>query len=314
MDIVKGSIPPNAVLAIGKFEGLHLGHQALLREVKNRAKAIGAKSAVMVFEPHPYVFFVDPAYKPLFTHNERSHIFEGLGIDYLVYFPFDREFAAMPPADFCRLLFTDCKHVMVGENYKFGSRRTGDVALMRREAEAYGAQVQTVSMEKIPAQNIGTEGMAPQAISTSHIRGLLSAGGIAEANALLGYPFFIMEKTAKGKQLGRTIGFPTLNIYPAEDKFLPADGVYDTNTVIDGKNYRGITNIGLRPTVNSESKVRSVETHLFDYPFGDRELYDTPIKVELTKFIRPEQQFTSLDELKAQLAKDILLTKEAWQA
>ena len=281
----------SCVLAIGKFEGIHLGHHALLAEVVRQAKSMGLFSAALVFEPHPYIYFNDAMYKPMFTNKERDELLTNIGVEHIFYCQFDSSFAALSPQDFCKKIFLEynAKHVIVGENYRFGKNRSGDTLLLQSEALKYDASVQTVSLE--------------QQISTSNIRKFIMECNIGEAARQLGFPFFITGIVTQGKQLGRTIGFPTLNVYPSDEKFLPPDGVYATNTIINGKNFRGITNIGLRPTVKSDTTVRSVETYLTDYSGAD--LYGEYIKVELLDFIRPELKFNSLDELKIQIAEDV---------
>jgi len=284
------------VLTIGKFEGIHLGHQALLAQVVNMAKSLGLASAAMVFEPHPYIFFGNTSYKPLFTNNERNHLLLATGLEHIISTQFDESFATLSPRDFSKKIFAEhnAKLVIVGENYRFGKNRAGDIDFLRKEADTHKAQVQTV----LPVSFCRCE-----PISTSTIRKLLSQNNLSEANRQLGFPFFIIGTVTRGKQLGRTLNFPTINIYPTEEKFLPMDGVYATQTIINGEKYNGVTNIGLRPTVDNSGSVRSVETHLFNYT---KDLYDQHVKTELLEFIRPEQRFNSLDELKAQIALDAL--------
>lgn len=285
----------NCVLTIGKFEGLHLGHQALIQKTVHHANLLGISSAIMIFSPHPNIYFGDTGYKPLFTADEHAHILDSMGINHAFAYPFDEKLTNLLPKDFCNIIFTDfkAKMVIVGENFRFGKNRIGDIAFLKSEAASYNANIQ--ALPDITANETK--------ISTSQIRNFLANTKLKEACLQLGFPFFIMGTIAKGKQLGRTIGFPTLNIYPPEDKFLPLDGVYATHTTINGIKYRSITNIGLRPTVDSTTKIRSVETHLLNY--NGNGLYDKHCKVELLKFIRPEYRFNSLDELKAQIEKDI---------
>jgi len=292
------------VLTIGKFEGIHLGHQALLTQVVRRAESFKLASAAMVFEPHPYIFFGDTNYKPLFTKEERDHLLKITGINYIFNCLFNEQFAALPPKDFCKKIFADynAKFVIVGENYRFGKDRMGDIKFLCREAAAYNAEVEVI----LPVGSGQCE-----LISTSTIRKLLSQNNLPEANRQLGFPFFIMGIVTKGKQLGRTLNFPTINIYPTEEKFLPTDGVYATQTIISGEKFNGVTNIGLRPTVDNSGSVRSVETHLFNYT-GD--LYGQHIKTKLLEFIRPERRFNSIDELKAQVAADALLAQKLMQS
>lgn len=288
--------PTPCVLTIGKFEGIHLGHQALLAEVTRKAAAIGIASAAMVFDPHPRVLLQSLNYSPLFTSEEHDHILQTTGLNYLITYPFTKALAKMPPQDFCKVIFETykAKLVIVGENYNFGRDRTGDIALLRQEAAKYGAAVQIAPMAIAGASKI----------STSRIRGLLAESKIKEAQAQLGFHFFIMGTVSAGKKLGRTLGFPTLNIYPPQEKFLPPSGVYSTKVTFNETSYRGITNIGLRPTVNSTSNIKSIETNLPDYCGGS--LYGTHIKVELLDFIRPERKFYSVEELRIQIAKDVM--------
>ena len=318
-------LPGPSVLAVGKFECIHLGHRALIDEVvrlAQRGTALGSSaliSAMIVFEPHPYRVLVDPKYKPLFTGPEREFLARRLDIDYLLEYPFDREFAAMPPADFCRLLFEDLQGriIVVGEGYRFGHKREGTIDTLRQIARKYGAQVHVVAPRKgdmntrindiMPFSDLGAgehishlHNMSK--ISTSTIHGLLSQNKLTEAESLLGYPFFISGTVAPGRQLGRTIGFPTANLYPQEDKFLLTDGVYATRTILDGNRYKSITNIGVRPTIETTDAPRSVETHLLGYT--GVELYGKHIYVEFLSFIRPERRFESLEALKAQILAD----------
>jgi len=282
------------VLAIGKFESIHLGHRALINEATRLARQNGLDSAIMVLSPHPYTVLVDANYKPLFTEDERAYLLVNFGLDHVFVQPFDKGFAEIAPQDFCRKIFLDfrARVVVVGEGYSFGRNRAGDIALLRQEAKAFGAEVRVVPHCTA----------ADEAISTSQIRNLLLANKLPEAEQLLGFPFFAMGTTRQGRQLARTLGCPTLNLYPHPSKFLPADGVYATLTYIDDIPHSGLTNIGLRPTV-SQDNTRSVETHLLNVKMP--ELYGTRIKIEFLHFIRPEKKFASIDELKAQIKLDI---------
>ncbi|MCL2218069.1 MAG: riboflavin biosynthesis protein RibF [Defluviitaleaceae bacterium] len=288
------------VLAIGKFESIHRGHRALLGETVRRAKESGLASAVMVFEPHPFTVLGHSDYKPLFTQAERLYLFEECELEHVFTCPFDAEFAALSPAAFCKKLFCeyDAREIIVGEDYRFGQNREGTVETLRNEAAKYGAGVFVFRVMEANGQGI----------STSLIRKLLAGNRLPEAAQLLGFPFFAIGTTEKGRQLGRTLGFPTLNFYPDDKKFLPADGVYATRTFIRGVGLDSITNIGLRPTVSEPTglaKKRSVETHILNMPL-DFDLYGEFIKVEFLQFIRTERHFDSLDVLKNQIQEDIL--------
>jgi len=325
-------------LAMGKFESIHLGHRALINETVRLAKTTGLvktmkpeqdcsysdvgsavtytsgtasdvcsfPSALIVFEPHPYRVLSDPGYKPLFTTNERAHVLEGLGVDYLLEYPFDIGLAALPPSDFCHKLFKElsAKIIVVGEGYRFGHKRQGTADVLRHYANEYNATVHVIT-PRLAGNNVNPSDSPHdnQKISTSAIRALLSMSKLAEAESLLGYPFFIMGQTTPGRQLGRTIGFPTINLYPSDEKFLPPDGVYATSTIMDGRPYKGVTNVGKRPTVAEEDAPHSVETHLLDYS-GGGELYGKHIKTEFLHFIRPEKRFENLEALSAQILAD----------
>jgi len=287
------------ILAVGKFESIHIGHRALLRSTVHRAQEKGLKSAAMVFMPHPITVLGDSNYKPMFTETEREFLFTECGLDGVVVCQFDKDFAALSPGDFCKKLFCEynAREIVVGENYRFGRNREGTVETLRNEALKYGGEVFVFCLRE------NSDGAA---VSTSLIRNLIAESRLPEAEQLLGFPFFAMGISKKGRQLGRILGFPTINIYPDEKKFLPQDGVYSTKIVIQGEVLRGITNIGLRPTVNSGMERRSIETHILNMPgHFKKELYDEEVKVEFKKFIRPEQRFDSLDELKMQIAIDI---------
>jgi len=249
--INNGHVPQACVLAIGKFEGIHLGHQTLLAEVIRQAGVLGLASVAMVFDPHPYICLGDPWYKPLFSNNERNHLLEDdylfnnvleqttpLELDYLYYCPFDKNFASLPPKDFCKFLFVDCKAklVIVGENYRFGKNRVGDTILLKDEAKHYGATVQV-----LPIQNLHSD-----ILSTSTIRNLIAEGQLKKAQQLLGFPFFAMG-TVENENGALTIRIP-------DDKFLPPEGVYASNTIVTGAVLRSITRVGTQ-----------IETHIQDY-------------------------------------------------
>jgi len=288
-------LPGPCALAMGKFESIHMGHRALIDEMTGRAKEAGLPSVLMVFEPHPYRVLHDSGYKPLFSSNERAHLVEALGVDYLLEYPFDLKLSSLSAEGFCRQLYEwlQARIIVIGEKYRFGFKRGGNVDTLRHVGEKYKASVHEVAPKQMDKAS---------KISTSTIRGLLSENKLPQAESLLGYPFFIMGKVTPGRKLGRTIEFPTINLYPPEEKFLLADGVYATGTIVDGRQYKGITNIGLRPTVEGANAPRSVETYLLDFEGG--ELYGKNIKTEFLDFIRPEQRFESLEALKAQIARD----------
>ena len=336
------------ILTIGKFEGLHLGHQALLAEVTKLSKELKMPAAMMVFDPHPQVFFSNEIRPLLFTNNERAKILAGLGIDVVqsmrngldgvtsenakrafsgafvtrgrtdfelfhyrvITIPFDEHLANMHASDFCTKIFCElgAKMVIVGENYRFGKNRKGDVTLLQDESKKYGASVRTVS--PVTVVNDVCDSTSPTKISTFDIRQLVTAGEVQACAKLLGFRYHITGVTQKGRQLGRSIGFPTLNIYPAVDKLLPPHGVYATTVEIVGDTavemHKGITNVGVRPTVDDNATV-SVETNLLlmENSIFPANFYGKEITVHFDKFVRFEQRFDSIDELKAQIALDV---------
>ncbi|MCL2604740.1 MAG: riboflavin biosynthesis protein RibF [Defluviitaleaceae bacterium] len=302
MKILSGrELPEPCVLAVGKFESIHRGHQALIDQVTRTAKDSGIASAVVAFTPHPYRVLGDGGYKPLFTHNERAFLLERSGVDYLLEYPFDEALISTDPTAFGSILFErlHAHTIIVGEGYRFGHKREGTVQTLIRLAEHYGRNVglfkaYTDAMEDLP-------------VSTSSIRALLDGKNndnkpqLEGAAALLGFPFFTMGTVTPGRRLGRELGFPTLNLYPPTDKYLPRFGVYATRTIMESRVFDGITNIGLRPTVNNDETVPTVETHLFDF---NEDAYGREIRVEFLRFVREERRFDSLDELKNQICTD----------
>jgi riboflavin kinase/FMN adenylyltransferase len=330
-------MPSACVLTVGKFEGIHLGHQKLISEVVTKAKQLSVPSAVITFAPHPNVLFGRPDYKSLFTIEEREYILAGLGIDYLLVFPFDSAFAARTPEQFAELLFADlhARVIFVGEGFRYGSGQQGTEQTLRAEASRRGTQVITVPT--LDAGENGDKAAPPlcyrnscqetvqtaadwhqrrklesssflaHKISTSNIRVLLANRELTQAANVMGFPFFIMGTVAHGKRIGSRIGYPTVNILPPVDKLLPPDGVYATATFIGGARYASVTNVGLRPTVNEDTDKRTVESHLIGFG-GD--LYGAAIRTEFNNFIRPELKFNGIDELRERIAKDVEISAQ----
>lgn len=296
----------NCVLTVGKFEGIHGGHRALLGEVARRARAKNLAAVAAVFSPHPQKFLRDESYKPLFSPHERDEMILAQGIDSILALEFNAELASMPAKIFCEKIFGEfgAREIVVGENFRFGRGREGTIKILREAANSHGAEVCVV--KKISSSTDWK--IQSVDISTSKIRALLAACEFEKARALLGFPFFIRGEVTKGRQLGRVLGFPTLNLYPPADKFLPQNGVYETRTIFpDGVQMRGLTNIGVRPTVSDEAKI-SVETHI---PKLATELYGTQIKVEFLRFIRAERRFESESDLRNQIKTDIAVLQSA---
>ena len=280
-------------MAIGKFDGLHLGHRKLLSEIL-RQKEDGLKAAVFTFDPSPEVFFgMNPA-RELSTNEEKRDLFREIGIDILVEFPFNKETAAISPEDFVIDILCgrmNAKFGAAGTDLSFGSMGKGNFTMLSSLARHMGFE--TCKIDKIERNG--------KVISSTLIRELVEEGNMEEAAACLGAPYKITGKIVHGRALGRRIGIPTLNQMPPTDKLLPPFGVYYSEVKADGRIFKGITNIGIKPTVTNDNQV-TVETSLYDFS-GD--LYGETAEVSLLTFRRPEMRFSGVSELKKTMEKDI---------
>lgn len=286
-------IEEGTAVAIGKFDGLHLGHRKLLQEILKQ-KEDGLKAAVFTFDPSPEVFFGMNPSRELSTNEEKRELFRELGIDILVEFPFNKETAATSPEDFVIDILCgrmNAKFVAAGTDLSFGAKGKGNFALMSSLARHLGFEARKI--DKIERNG--------KVISSTLIRSLVEEGNMEEAAACLGAPYRITGKIVHGRALGRRIGIPTLNQLPPSDKLLPPFGVYYSEVRADGRIFKGMTNIGTKPTVTKESKV-TVETYLYNFS-GD--LYGETAEVGLLTFRRPEKQFSGIDELKSTMEEDI---------
>lgn len=285
---------PNLSLALGYFDGVHLGHQRVISSAVNFAKQNGNKSAVITFKDHPCCFFYGVCPKYILTRKDRLKHLEALGVDYVYILDFNANLCMLSAEDYLKNILIDNfapKSISTGFNHYFGSKKSGGVDLLSEKQSEYGY----VYCE-IPPQRVFSE-----TISSTAIRNSLSDGQIQNANEMLGYNFTISGKVIKGQQLGRKIGFRTANLlYPPELIVLPF-GVYSVIVNYSGKKYRGITNFGMRPTVSNANSC-SLETHILDF---NKDIYGEEISVSFLKMIRAERKFNSLDELKAQINLDI---------
>lgn len=291
----------NTCVTLGKFDGMHRGHQLLFRELL-RGKEKGLASVMFTFDYHPCNLFSDKEISLIYTEDEKRYLLEQKGPDILVSFPFTEETAAMEPEDFIEKVLIwklDAKVIVVGEDFRFGKNRRGTVAILSAYADKYGYEVK--AMKKLELDG--------KIISSSLIREKLSLGKIEYVNELMGYPYSIIGEVVHGRKIGRTLGLPTINILPSQQKLLPPNGVYFSKVNLGTRVYNGVTNIGYKPTVGAELK-RGVETYLFCF---NEYIYGKKVNVQLYTFERSELKFNSLDELNSQIQKDIMLGQEYFE-
>jgi riboflavin kinase/FMN adenylyltransferase len=284
-----------AIVTIGLFDGVHLGHIKILDRLKKIAQKERGETLVITFHPHPRLVLnkENTQINLLNSLSEKIKLLEKAGIDHLLIIPFTEKFSELTPNEFIGKILIEKihpSHVVVGYNHTFGKNAGGDFIDLRNFAIEKKFQV-----EEISAQKLGKV-----SISSSKIRLSLEKGEIEEANAMLGYPYFISGKVIRGQQLGKFLGFPTANIgLEDKNKLIPAKGVYACHVERNGKIYNGMANIGNRPTVNGSSL--TIEANIFDF---DEDIYYETISIHLIARIRDEKKFGSLDLLKKQLSED----------
>lgn len=302
MKIIQGSLEfelnSDAAVAIGKFDGMHLGHRKLLEAVLEKKKQ-GLLACVLTFDPSPAVFFGFSDGYELNTKEEKRVLFEKLGVDVLVEFPMRVETAKMSPKDFVEDILVKRMHtkwMIAGTDVSFGDKGAGDAKLLEQLSTVYDYELVTIDKVQYEGEDI----------SSTRIRKCLEKGQIDYVTRLLGVPYSISGTVIHGKALGRKMGMPTVNILPAKNKLMPPCGVYFSQVHMDGKVYPAISNIGYKPTVNKE-RVLGVETYLYDF---DEDIYEKEISVSLLSYKRPEKQFATIDDLKRQMEEDIRAGKE----
>ena len=281
------------IYALGFFDGVHLGHQALLQACRELADQHGYQAGVVTFTVHPDGLVAGNAPRLLNTTEDRRRLLLAYGMNEVIELPFDRQLMQMPWRDFIRMLRGapyNAVGLVCGNDFRFGYMGEGTALILQRYCKAAG-----MPWTVIPQQE--QNGIR---ISSTRIRELLEDGQLEQANRLLGHPHMLTGVVQTGKQLGRTIGFPTANLTFPEGVIVPKFGVYACNATFDGKVYAAITNVGSRPTVNGEGV--TAEAHILDF---DGDLYGKSVTLVFHKFLRPEKKFDSLEELKAQIAEDI---------
>jgi len=283
-----------SVVTIGTFDGVHIGHKKILERIIFNAKKLNCESVVLTFFPHPRMVLQDDYVVQLLnTANEKKILLEKTGIDNLIIHPFSQEFSRLTAKEFVKEILVNqlnIRKIIIGYDHSFGRNRSANINDLIEFGKEYGFEV-----EQISAQEINDN-----AVSSTKIRNAILEGNINLANNYLGYNYFFSGVVVKGKQLGRTIGFPTANIKINEDyKLIPKNGVYIVKSNYDKKIVFGLMNIGTRPTV--EGTNQTIEVFFLDF---DKAIYDESLTIEIIEFIRNEQKFDSLNDLKNQINED----------
>ncbi|HEX6916212.1 MAG TPA: bifunctional riboflavin kinase/FAD synthetase [Chitinophagaceae bacterium] len=292
----------NAIVTIGTFDGVHLGHQKIIRQMKAEAESNGGETVILTFHPHPrkIVSSVPGDIRLLTTLDERIRLLESSGIDHLVVVPFDNRFSNLSAEDFITEFLYKSFHphtLIIGYDHRFGKGRKGDYHLMDEFGSRLGFRVREIN-EELQNEVI---------VSSTRIRQALLERDVNTANSFLGYHYFFSGTVVEGNKLGRTIGYPTANLHvESEEKLIPADGIYACEVRIDNRPsvLKGMMYIGNRPVI--DGKHRTIEVNIFDF---DEDIYGDTLEVRMHDYIRGDIPLNNLDELKAQLAKDAVAAK-----
>ena len=285
----------NAVITIGTFDGVHLGHRQIIDNLKKEAATANGESVIITFHPHPrkVVSSVITGVRLINTLSERIELLEKTGIDHLVIVPFTDYFANQTAEEYIQDFLVEKfkpHTIIIGYDHRFGKERSGDYKLMEEKALVYKYRLKEIPEHILNAIKV----------SSTNIRNAILHSNIEEANNFLGYNFFFTGEVFHGDKIGRTIGYPTANLKSTDDeKIALGDGIYAVYATVEGKTYKGMMSIGFRPTVNG--KVRVTEVNIFDF---DKEIYGQRIRVIVKKYLRSEVKFNGLEELKEQLHKD----------
>ena len=287
------------VMTIGVFDGVHLGHQLILQRLTERAKKKNGTSVLLTFTPHPQKI-ISPAQAPLLlqTRHQKEKILETLDVDIMLRLPFTRRLSLYSPSEFALQILHNLgiREIHVGSNFRFGHRRSGDIAALTSLGTEYRFQVHEIA----PVHHRGTR------ISSSNIRSLLAAGNATLARHLLGRPYQVEGIVVRGSGKGAQLAFPTANL-GLENELIAATGVYVTRAHLNGKTYMAVTNIGNRPTICEQSTDKPVvEPHLLDFK---ENIYGKRMKLDLCFRLRAEKKFDSVEELKRQIGKDVERTR-----
>ena len=282
------------VVTSGTFDGVHCGHQKIINRLKETAQRQNGETLLLTYWPHPRLI-IHPAkkFQLLSTLNEKKRLLETAGIDHLVIVPFTKQFSQLTSEEFIQNILVEqigTSKLVIGYDHRFGRNREGGFEHLQKNSHRYGFEV-----EEIPAQDIDET-----TVSSTKIRQALAQGQIQTANSYLGSPYSLTGKVVKGQEIGHQIGYPTANIdLPEKYKLIPADGVYAVEVWLEGQKLTGMMNIGSRPTIAGAG--RALEVHIFNF---DRNIYADNLTVKFIKYLRAEQTFSGLEELKNQLKKD----------
>ena len=284
----------NAVVTTGTFDGVHIGHLKIINRLKEIAQAVNGETILLTFSPHPrMVLFSDNDLKLISTKNEKIALLKQAGIDHLIIHPFSREFSRLSSVEFVRDVLVNkmgTSRLVIGYNHHFGRNREGSFEHLKEYGPLYGFQV-----EEICAQDVDEV-----SVSSTKIRKALDEGCISSARQYLTHDFSLTGIIVKGNHLGHSIGFPTANVKVLDPhKLVPANGVYAVRVLVRNQEYKGMLNIGVRPTVDGTEK--TIEVHIIGF---DKDVYGEELTVFFDSWIRYEQKFDSLNELKTQLQKD----------
>ena len=286
------------IITIGTFDGVHIGHQKIIEQLIDNARKEYCESLILTFFPHPRMVLQEKSEIQLLnTIDERAELLEKYGLDNLIIHPFDKAFSRLSPEEFVKDILVDklnIKKIVIGHDHRFGRNRTADINDLIFFGEKYDFDVQQISAQEIQEVSV----------SSTKIRKALEDGNIVLANQYLGYDYFITGIVQKGKQLGRTIGFPTANIkIPENYKLIPKNGVYIVKSNFQNETTFGVMNIGTNPTVDGKSL--SIEVYYLNH---NSNLYGQKVKVSILAYVRDEKKFESVGLLKQQLEKDVATT------
>ena len=288
----------NSVVTIGTFDGVHLGHQKILKMLQNEASSINGESILFTFYPHPRMVVFPDSHnlKLIQTIDEKIESLRDFGLDNLIIYPFTKEFSRLTAYEFVRDILVNklkVKKLVIGYDHHFGRNREGDIEFLKETANIFDFEVIEISAQEIDEVNV----------SSTKIRNSLLDGNIEKANGFLGRSFSVEGEVVKGNMLGREIGYPTINIQLSNThKIMPLDGVYAVKILIQGVQYNGMMNIGQNPTVRDKTiDLKKYEAHVFDF---NEEIYGEQVKILFHHYIRKEKSFDNLEELKAQIQTD----------